>query len=268
MTPAGLNPGGKVSKRTFDLLNGSRLIGSTDTLGNTTTYAYDVAGYVSDVYDPLGQKTETAKDVRGNTVRTTTCNNGYVLLPCQNTLFEYWPDDTTAVLTPDGRNDQLTLIDAGTTSDDTFSDIVTRPLEQLVSIVRNISTMDTPTQAAVIPYAPAEIAGLVEDILTTLAKLSGLSVIARNSSFTYKGRAVDVRQVARELGVRYVLEGSVRKAANRMRISAQLIDATRRARAEHRRVVLITGPAAIDRLLAVSGADQLLETTTNPMTLD
>jgi TolB-like protein len=51
-------------------------------------------------------------------------------------------------------------------------------------------------------------------------------VIARNSSFTYKGRAVDVRQVAGELGVRFVLEGSVRKAGNRVRISAQLIDAT------------------------------------------
>lgn len=67
--------------------------------------------------------------------------------------------------------------------------------------------------------------GLVEDVLTTLSKLSGLSVIARNASFAYKGRAVDVRQVARELGVRYVLEGSVRKAANRIRITAQLIDA-------------------------------------------
>jgi adenylate cyclase len=67
--------------------------------------------------------------------------------------------------------------------------------------------------------------GLVEDILTTLSKLSGLSVIARNSSFVYKGRAVDVRQVASELGVRYVLEGSVRKAGNRIRIAAQLIDA-------------------------------------------
>jgi adenylate cyclase len=68
--------------------------------------------------------------------------------------------------------------------------------------------------------------GLVGDILTTLAKLSGLSVIARNSSFVYKGRAVDVRQVARDLGVRYVLEGSVRKAADRLRITTQLIDAT------------------------------------------
>src|SRR5205814_5853875 len=68
--------------------------------------------------------------------------------------------------------------------------------------------------------------GLVEDILTTLSKLSDLSVIARNSSFVYKGRAVDVRQVSHELGVRYVLEGSVRKAANRIRITTQLIDAT------------------------------------------
>ena len=68
--------------------------------------------------------------------------------------------------------------------------------------------------------------GLVEEILTTLSKLSGLSVIARHSSFAYKGRAVDVRQVARELGVRFVLEGSVRKAGSRIRITAQLIDAT------------------------------------------
>jgi adenylate cyclase len=67
--------------------------------------------------------------------------------------------------------------------------------------------------------------GLVDDILTTLSKLSGLTVIARNSSFVYKGRAVDVRQVARELGVRYVLEGSVRKAGTRIRITAQLIEA-------------------------------------------
>ena len=66
--------------------------------------------------------------------------------------------------------------------------------------------------------------GLVEDILTTLAKLSGLRVIARNSSFVYKGRSVDVREAAKQLGVRYVLEGSVRKSGNRIRITAQLID--------------------------------------------
>jgi TolB-like protein/class 3 adenylate cyclase/Tfp pilus assembly protein PilF len=66
--------------------------------------------------------------------------------------------------------------------------------------------------------------GMVEEITTAIARLPWLFVIARNSSFTYKGRAVDVKQVARELGVRYVLEGSVRKAGNRLRITGQLID--------------------------------------------
>jgi TolB-like protein/tetratricopeptide (TPR) repeat protein len=66
--------------------------------------------------------------------------------------------------------------------------------------------------------------GIVEDIITALSRFRHLFVIARNSSFTYKGRAVDVRQVGRELGVRYVLEGSVRKAGNRVRITGQLID--------------------------------------------
>ena len=67
--------------------------------------------------------------------------------------------------------------------------------------------------------------GMVEDIITDLSRARWLFVIARNSSFTYKGRAVDVKQVGRELGVRYVLEGSVRKAANRVRITGQLVDA-------------------------------------------
>ena len=65
---------------------------------------------------------------------------------------------------------------------------------------------------------------MVEEITTAISRLPWLFVIARNSSFTYKGRAVDVKQVARELGVRYVLEGSVRKAGNRVRITGQLID--------------------------------------------
>jgi class 3 adenylate cyclase len=66
--------------------------------------------------------------------------------------------------------------------------------------------------------------GMVEEIITALSHFRQLFVIARNSSFTYKGRAVDVKQVGRELGVRYVLEGSVRKAANRVRITGQLVD--------------------------------------------
>jgi adenylate cyclase len=68
--------------------------------------------------------------------------------------------------------------------------------------------------------------GMVEEIITALSRIRWLFVIARNSSFTYKGQAVDVKQIGRELGVRYVLEGSVRKAGGRVRITAQLIDAS------------------------------------------
>ena len=66
--------------------------------------------------------------------------------------------------------------------------------------------------------------GMVEDIITALSRFKSLFVIARNSTFTYKGKAIDVRQVGRELGVRYVLEGSVRKAGQRVRISGQLVE--------------------------------------------
>src|SRR3954447_10077171 len=68
--------------------------------------------------------------------------------------------------------------------------------------------------------------GMVEEIITALSRIRWLFVIARNSTFTYKGRPVDVKEVGRELGVRYVLEGSVRKAGGRVRITTQLIDAT------------------------------------------
>jgi TolB-like protein len=68
--------------------------------------------------------------------------------------------------------------------------------------------------------------GMVEEIITALSRMRWLFVIARNSSFAYRGRAVDVKQIGRELGVRYILEGSVRKAGSRVRISGQLIDAS------------------------------------------
>jgi len=91
---------------------------------------------------------------------------------------------------------------------------------------------DTPS-IAVLPFAnmsgdPEQeyfADGMVEEIITALSRIRWLFVIARNSSFTYKGQAVDVKQMGRELGVRYVLEGSVRKAGQRVRITAQLIDA-------------------------------------------
>jgi adenylate cyclase len=68
--------------------------------------------------------------------------------------------------------------------------------------------------------------GIVEDIITGLSRIKWIFVIARNSSFTYKGKAIDIKHVGRELGVRYVLEGSVRRSLNRVRIAAQLIDAS------------------------------------------
>ena len=68
--------------------------------------------------------------------------------------------------------------------------------------------------------------GLTDDLITELSKISGLLVIARNSVFNYKDQALDIRQVAHELGVRYVLEGSVRRAGEQLRINAQLIDGT------------------------------------------
>jgi TolB-like protein len=67
--------------------------------------------------------------------------------------------------------------------------------------------------------------GMVEEIITALSRIRWLFVIARNSSFTYKGQAVDIKQIGRELGVRYVLEGSIRKAGKCIRITGQLIDA-------------------------------------------
>src|SRR5262245_37355311 len=67
--------------------------------------------------------------------------------------------------------------------------------------------------------------GITEDIITALSHIPSLFVIARNSSFAYKGKAIDIRQIGRELGVRYVLEGSVRKAGQRLRITGQLVEA-------------------------------------------
>ena len=97
----------------------------------------------------------------------------------------------------------------------------------------DLSLPDTPS-IAVLPFANMSADpeqeyfsdGITEDIITALSKISSLLVVARNSTFTYKGRAVDVTQVSREQGVRYVLEGSVRKARNRVRVTAQLVDAT------------------------------------------
>jgi adenylate cyclase len=102
----------------------------------------------------------------------------------------------------------------------------------MAKMVTNLTLPDKPS-IAVLPFQnlsgdPKQeyfADGVVEDILTGLARIKWLLVIARNSSFTYKGQAVDVKRVGRELGVRYALEGSVRKAGERVRISAQLVAA-------------------------------------------
>jgi len=96
-----------------------------------------------------------------------------------------------------------------------------------------LSVPDRPS-VAVLPFVnlsgdPAQdyfVDGVVDDIISALSRMRWLFVIARNASFTYKGRTVDEKQVGRELGVRYVLDGSVRKAANRIRITGQLVDAS------------------------------------------
>ncbi|MFC8620517.1 LamG-like jellyroll fold domain-containing protein [Micromonospora purpureochromogenes] len=104
------DPTGKATTQYFDLVNGNRLIASTDVLGNTTSYGYDVGGFASVEFDPMGQLTESGKDVRGNTIRTTTCGRPPSAEPtddCDTTYYTYWPDATTVNLTPDARNDQI-----------------------------------------------------------------------------------------------------------------------------------------------------------------
>src|SRR5262249_41615835 len=129
-----------------------------------------------------------------------------------------------------------------------FEDIGEQQLKNIVRLVRvyrvrdttadksrSTSTLSLPDKPsiAVLPFAnlsgdPEQeyfVDGMVEEIITALSRIRWLFVIARNSTFTYKGRAVDVKEVGRELGVRYVLEGSVRKAGTQVRVTGQLIDA-------------------------------------------
>ena len=132
------------------------------------------------------------------------------------------PDDETDALVRRIRMESST---PAATVSDAIDNTVTRA-------VRPPPVLDKPS-IAVLPFQnmsgdPEQeyfVDGMVEEIITALSRIRWLLVIARNSSFTYKGQAVDVRQVGRELGVRYVLEGSVRKVGNLVRISAQLIDA-------------------------------------------
>jgi TolB-like protein/ankyrin repeat protein/class 3 adenylate cyclase len=110
----------------------------------------------------------------------------------------------------------------------------TSPIEEPASIERMAFPLPDKPSIAVLPFTNMSddaqqeyfVDGMTEDLITDLSKLPELFVVARNSVFTYKGRAVKVREVAEELGVRYVLEGSVRRSGDQVRINAQLIDAT------------------------------------------
>jgi TolB-like protein len=131
-----------------------------------------------------------------------------------------------------------------------FEDLGTQLLKNIAEPVRIFRIAGTPRVVVAKPHAASNKAsiavlpfanlsgdreqeyftdGMVEDIITALSQFRELFVIARNSSFVYKGRNVDIGQVAKELGVRYVLEGSVRRAGKRVRINSQLIDAATRA---------------------------------------
>jgi len=107
-----------------------------------------------------------------------------------------------------------------------------RVAEPIVAAQPSLALPDRPS-VAVLPFTNMSTDpdqeffadGIAEDVITALSRYPSLFVIARNSSFTYKGRAVDVKQVGRELGVRYVLEGSLRKSGNRIRVTAQLVEA-------------------------------------------
>ena len=112
------------------------------------------------------------------------------------------------------------------------SNLLTAPGPSTAAEELDLPLPDKPS-IAVLPFASMSsdpeqehfIDGVIEDIITALSRFRSLFVIARNSTFTYKGKAVDIRAVGKELGVRYVLEGSIRRAASRVRVTAQLIDA-------------------------------------------
>jgi TolB-like protein len=115
-----------------------------------------------------------------------------------------------------------------------YTSTVSPPIEEVASVKKMALPLPDKPSIAVLPFDnmsddPKQeyfSDGITEDVITDLSKISGLFVIARNSTFTYKGKPVKVQQVSEELGVRYVLEGSVRKAGDKVRINAQLVDAT------------------------------------------
>ena len=141
------------------------------------------------------------------------------------------PDDETIALVRRIRGESLTP--AATDRPELTVPGAAIAIDKTVPHAVRLPSMPDKPSIAVLPFQNMSgdpdqeyfVDGMVEEIITALSHIRWLLVIARNSSFTYKGQTVDIRQVGHQLGVRYVLEGSVRKAGNRVRISAQLIDA-------------------------------------------
>ncbi len=127
-------------------------------------------------------------------------------------------------LTPTGIERTKNLESAGDISEESTEAVSQEPESQLVVLPYSLAVLPF-TNMSDDPEQEYFSDGLTEDIITDLSLIPGLFVIARNSTFTYKGKSVEVRQLGREMGVRYVLEGSVRKSGNQVRVSAQLIEA-------------------------------------------
>ncbi|MEQ4305131.1 LamG-like jellyroll fold domain-containing protein [Plantactinospora sp. B6F1] len=117
------DPTNQVSKQVFDIVNGGRLIAATDELGRTTSYGYDVGGFETIVFDPLGMKTVSGRDVRGNVIRSTVCRDQQ---RCDSTYYSFWPDSTTVAPAPDPRNDQLTAVRDARSPSATDNEFLTR----------------------------------------------------------------------------------------------------------------------------------------------
>jgi TolB-like protein len=152
--------------------------------------------------------------------RTVAENNLHVHISGLRKALDEHGEDHSYVVTVPGRGYRLVLLSGS------------QPAGSSASATQHLPLPDKPS-IAVLPFASLSgnpeqeyfAEGMVEDLITSLSRLRWLFVIARNSTLTYRGRSVDVRQVGAELGVRYVLEGSVRSAGTRLRISAQLVEA-------------------------------------------
>jgi TolB-like protein/Tfp pilus assembly protein PilF len=150
----------------------------------------------------------------------------HVVARAKNTTAEKWRKTAVGVAA-------VVVVGLGATAVWTFVLRPARPAIEPASVERMAFPLPDRPSIAVLPFANLSADpqqeyfadGMTDDLITDLSKISALFVIARNSAFTYKGRAVKPRQVAEELGVRYVVEGSVRRAGDRLRINAQLIDA-------------------------------------------